>query len=172
MVPGDTRSTISFSDMMTLVRASDVTVHVVGFLDHQSSSGRAEQRARLVQIANATGGQAFFPATMKDVETAYDKVVAQIRAQYSIGAAVSMAVATAVAAAAAVYFFDPESGRRRRALLRDQTARTYQRGSELANKVGRGAQQGAIAIFRRSKRWRGASGGLTAEMRRYAEMRR
>lgn len=94
------------------------------------------------------------------------------RAQYSIGAIASMALATAVAAAAAVYFFDPESGRRRRALLRDQTVRTYQRGSELANKVGLGAQQGATAIFRRSKRWRGTSGGLTAEMRRYAEMRR
>ena len=97
------------------------------------------------------------------------------RAQYSIGAAASLAVATAVAAAAAVYFFDPESGRRRRALLRDQTARTYQRGSELASKVGGVAQQGAqgaIAIFRRSKRSRSGSGGLTAEMRRYAEMRR
>ena len=36
-------------------------------------------------MAEATGGQAFFPSTMKDVEAAYDKIVAQIRAQYSLG---------------------------------------------------------------------------------------
>jgi Ca-activated chloride channel family protein len=82
---GDTRSTIGFGDLMTLIRASDVTVYTVGFLNNQSSAVRAEQRARLSQIAEATGGQAFFPTTMKDVEAAYEKVVAQIRAQYSLG---------------------------------------------------------------------------------------
>ena len=79
---GDTHSTISFGDLMTLIRASDVTVYSVGFLEH--SRGRIEERAHLVQIAEATGGQAFFPTTMKDVEASYDKVVAQIRAQYSL----------------------------------------------------------------------------------------
>jgi Ca-activated chloride channel family protein len=79
---GDTRSTISFGDLMTLIRASDATVYSIGFLEH--SRGRIEERARLTQIAEATGGQAFFPTTMKDIEAAYDKVVAQIRAQYSL----------------------------------------------------------------------------------------
>jgi Ca-activated chloride channel homolog len=79
---GDTHSTISFGDLMTLVRASDVTVYSVGFLEH--SRGRIEERAHLIQIAEATGGQAFFPTTMKDIEASYDKVVAQIRAQYSL----------------------------------------------------------------------------------------
>jgi Ca-activated chloride channel family protein len=79
---GDTHSTISFGDLMTLIRASDVTVYSVGFLEH--SRGRIEERAHLIQIAEATGGQAFFPTTMKDIEASYDKVVAQIRAQYSL----------------------------------------------------------------------------------------
>jgi VWFA-related protein len=82
---GDTRSTIGYGEMMNLVKASDVTIYAVGFLDHQPSSVRAEQRMRLQQIADATGGQAFFPMSMKEVEAAYDKVVAQIRAQYSLG---------------------------------------------------------------------------------------
>src|SRR5258706_10283402 len=55
---GDTRSTISFRDLMTLIRASDATVYSVGSLDH--SRGRIEERARLSQLAEATGGQAFF----------------------------------------------------------------------------------------------------------------
>ena len=79
---GDTRSTISFGDLMTLIRASDATVYSVGFLEH--SRGRIEERARLSQIAEATGGQAFFPTSMKDIDAAYEKVVAQIRAQYSL----------------------------------------------------------------------------------------
>jgi Ca-activated chloride channel homolog len=79
---GDTHSTISFGDLMTLIRASDVTVYSVGFLEH--SRGRIEERAHLIQIAEATGGQAFFPSTMKDIDASYDKVVAQIRAQYSL----------------------------------------------------------------------------------------
>ena len=82
---GDTRSTINLSDVMKLIRASDVTIYTVGFLEHQSSQTRVAQRASLFQIAEATGGQAFFPTAMKDVEMAYDKVVAQIRAQYSLG---------------------------------------------------------------------------------------
>lgn len=82
---GDTRSTIGFGDVMTLVRASDVTIYAVGFLENQSASLRTEQRARLYQLADATGGQAFFPTRMKEVETAYDTIVSQVRAQYSLG---------------------------------------------------------------------------------------
>jgi VWFA-related protein len=83
---GDTRSTISYSDVLTLVRASgDVTIHAVGFLEHQPSSARMTQRIQLMQIAETTGGQAFFPTAMKDVEMAYDKIVAQIRNQFTLG---------------------------------------------------------------------------------------
>jgi Ca-activated chloride channel family protein len=82
---GDTRSTLTFSDVMTLVRASDVTIHVVGFLENQPSSGRISQRMRLMDIAQTTGGQAFFPSAMKDIEAAYEKIVAQIRNQYTLG---------------------------------------------------------------------------------------
>ncbi len=82
---GDTRSALAFGDVMTLVRASDVTIHTVGFLQHQPSTARLTQQLRLREIAEATGGQAFFPSAMKDIEIAYDKIVDQIRAQYTIG---------------------------------------------------------------------------------------
>ena len=39
----------------------------------------------LMEIAETTGGQAFFPSAMKDIEEAYEKVVDQVRAQYSLG---------------------------------------------------------------------------------------
>ena len=82
---GDTRSNVSFSDVMTFVKATDVTVYAIGLLEHQPSSVKSDQRMRLQQITDATGGQAFFPFSMKEVDTAYEKILAQIRAQYSLG---------------------------------------------------------------------------------------
>ena len=82
---GDTRSALNFGETLTLIRASDVTIHSVGFLANQPSSVQALQRSRLMEIAQATGGQAFFPSAMKDVEHAYDKIVTQIRNQYTLG---------------------------------------------------------------------------------------
>jgi Ca-activated chloride channel homolog len=82
---GDTRSTLSFADAMTLLRASDATVYAVGFMENQPSTVRNQQRIRLTQMATETGGEAFFPTSMKQITSAYDKIVAQIRAQYTLG---------------------------------------------------------------------------------------
>src|SRR5207248_1352104 len=82
---GDTRSAIRYSELLDLLKASDVTVYAIGELDHQSPSGKAYQRAIIQQIADATGGQAFFPLNVKDLDQVYDKVLDAIRAQYTIG---------------------------------------------------------------------------------------
>jgi len=82
---GDTRSTLRFSDAMTLIRASDVTVYAVGFLEHQRIRDRSLPKIQLTQLATESGGQAFFPLSMKEIDEAYDKILAQIRAQYSLG---------------------------------------------------------------------------------------
>ena len=82
---GDTRSSASWSDTLDLLKASDVTVYSIGFLQHQSQSGRMVQQRTLQQIAAITGGQAFFPTTDDDIEAAYDKVLGELRAQYSLG---------------------------------------------------------------------------------------
>jgi Ca-activated chloride channel family protein len=82
---GDTRSSLRYRELLELVRASDVTIYSVGFLEHQSPSTRLTQRVQLAEIATLTGGQAFFPTTMRDIEAAYDRIVAQIRSQYTLG---------------------------------------------------------------------------------------
>jgi len=82
---GDTRSTTTFSKLVTMLRASDATVYAIGFLEHQPGAMRSEQRQRISQIALETGGEAFFPSEMKQVEDAYAKILKQIRAQYTIG---------------------------------------------------------------------------------------
>jgi Ca-activated chloride channel family protein len=82
---GDTRSAMRFSELLDLLRASDVTVYAVGVLEHQTQSGKAAQRPILQQIAEATGGQAFFPMSVKNLDSVYESVVAEIRAQYTLG---------------------------------------------------------------------------------------
>ena len=82
---GDTRSSMTFSNLMDLLKASDVTVYVIGALEHQSASTKNEQRMLMQQIADVTGGQAFFPLSVKDLDQMYDKVLAEVRAQYTLG---------------------------------------------------------------------------------------
>jgi Ca-activated chloride channel family protein len=82
---GDTRSAISFHELMDLFKASDVTVYPIGALEHQPSSTRNQQRMLLQQMAEVTGGQAFFPTAVKELDSVYEKVVAEIRAQYTLG---------------------------------------------------------------------------------------
>jgi Ca-activated chloride channel family protein len=82
---GDTRSAVRFSDVLEMLRACDVTLYVIGFLEHQSLSLRNEQKIQLQQLAETTGGQAFFPTSTRALDDLYAKVAAQIRAQYSLG---------------------------------------------------------------------------------------
>lgn len=80
----DSRSQMRFSDLLDSLRASHVTVYAVGLVDHAGRQ-RAELTLRLQQMVEATGGQAFFPSALKDLDTSYEKVLAEIKAQYQLG---------------------------------------------------------------------------------------
>ena len=82
---GDTRSTLTYVDLLNATKASDVSVYAIGFLENQPSSVRTQQRLQLAQLADITGGQAYFPVSMKEVETLYDRIVAEIDSRYLLG---------------------------------------------------------------------------------------
>jgi Ca-activated chloride channel family protein len=81
---GDTRSALRFNEILTLLRASRVTVYAIGLVEN-TGSARFQMQRTLQQLVEATGGEAFFPMAMKDVESAYDKVLAEIKGQYHLG---------------------------------------------------------------------------------------
>ena len=81
---GDTRSALSLSATVELLKASNVTVYAIGLIEN-TGSYRAQMQMTLRQFAETTGGQAFFPTAMKDVEKAYEKVLAEINGQYHLG---------------------------------------------------------------------------------------
>jgi VWFA-related protein len=82
---GDTRSSLTLNEVLELLKASDVTVYTIGYLEHQLASARSEQRMQLQRFADMTGGQALFPASIKEVEKMYERIQKEIAARYSLG---------------------------------------------------------------------------------------
>jgi VWFA-related protein len=82
---GDTRSELTFSDTIDLLKSSDVTLYAIGYLEYQSSSARTQQQSQLQRMAAVTGGQAFFPSSIKELDKIYEKIQREIAARYSLG---------------------------------------------------------------------------------------
>jgi Ca-activated chloride channel homolog len=82
---GDTRSTLTINETLDLLRASDVTVYVVGYLEHQLSSARMTQRMELTRFATMTGGLALFSTSVKEIDKMYEKIQREIATRYSLG---------------------------------------------------------------------------------------
>lgn len=82
---GDTRSTLTLNDVVDVLRSADVTVYVVGYLEHQGSSAQTAQRMELSRFAQMTGGLALFPTNVKEVDKMYEKIEREIAARYSLG---------------------------------------------------------------------------------------
>src|SRR5262249_26881298 len=82
---GDTQSSLTFETLMTMLKASDATVYSIGMLEQQPLAAQFIQRVLLEKIAQETGGTAFFPDGVKDLNKIYDQVRGEIRAQYTIG---------------------------------------------------------------------------------------
>ncbi|MEY4636886.1 MAG: hypothetical protein RJA55_2684 [Acidobacteriota bacterium] len=80
----DSRSVLSLGETLTLLRASPVTVYAIGFVGNSGSSRQLLQMT-LMQLTEVTGGQAFFPSSMKGVDDAYDQVLAELAGQYHLG---------------------------------------------------------------------------------------
>jgi Ca-activated chloride channel family protein len=82
---GDTRSAMTYADLISTLKACDVTVYAIGFLENQSHASRTEQRLHLQQMADVTGGQAWFPQSIKEIEKIYDRVVTELESRYLLG---------------------------------------------------------------------------------------
>jgi Ca-activated chloride channel family protein len=82
---GDTRSELTFSDLLDLLKSSDVTLYAIGYMENQPSSARSQQQSQLQRMAAITGGQVFLPSSIKELDKIYDKIQREIAARYSIG---------------------------------------------------------------------------------------
>jgi Ca-activated chloride channel family protein len=82
---GDTRSALRLPDLLDLLKASDVTVHAIGAPEGQTGRRAPELRLILRQIAETTGGRAYFPLSLDALDRVYTQIAAEVGAEYLLG---------------------------------------------------------------------------------------
>lgn len=82
---GDTRSRMRLGELLDLVRASDVTVYAIGFQTQLRVADRMMERLRLEEIVGLTGGQCYFPSSVRDLDEIYAQIRDELAARYSLG---------------------------------------------------------------------------------------
>lgn len=82
---GDTMSRLDYGTLQMLLRAGNVVVYALGYLEHQTSAARAEQQMRLQQIVAETGGRAQFPTSRADLDRFYTKIREDVLFRYTLG---------------------------------------------------------------------------------------
>jgi Ca-activated chloride channel homolog len=82
---GDNQSAMGLSDLIEVLKTSDVTIYVIGQVTPQPNTSWGAVRRELTRIAEVTGGQAFFPQSSDDLRDTYAAVLAEVRTGYTLG---------------------------------------------------------------------------------------
>lgn len=83
----DNNSRYTFNEVRRLLKESDVVLYAVGILsgsDAGSSLGM-EGQGTLDELANVSGGKAFFPRSTAEMDDIFEQIALELRHQYSIG---------------------------------------------------------------------------------------
>ncbi len=87
----DVESTFGFEDVLEYTRQSDVLVYTIGLqLMHDATElGDASKAVRgsvenLQMLAEATGGSAYFPLRLDELEGIYEEIASELESQYSL----------------------------------------------------------------------------------------
>ncbi len=87
----DNRSRTSFNQIRKMLWESDAMIYAVGTSGYALPFQMGE--ANLKQLAEASGGRAFFPGDQDEMCEAFERIALELRSQYSIGYAPSNFVA-------------------------------------------------------------------------------
>jgi Ca-activated chloride channel homolog len=79
---GDNASTTTFEDVLKEAQSSNAAIYTVGIIDPLE---REANPRLLKRLAQATGGEAFFPRHVDDVDSVLRKIADDIRHSYTLG---------------------------------------------------------------------------------------
>jgi Ca-activated chloride channel family protein len=79
----DTASNLKLDEVISNLIASDITVLAFGTMSLETNSIRG--RYILQKLADASGGYAFFPSSLRNLKDVMEKLRAGMRSQYSLG---------------------------------------------------------------------------------------
>ena len=82
----DTASHVTDEQVFALAGAADVAVYTIGLqAEARSDPGFDQATHFLSRIARETGGQAFFPHRLSELDAVYGRIAAELRSQYTLG---------------------------------------------------------------------------------------
>jgi len=80
----DNSSVISLENLVKAAQQSEVLIYSVGLLSEEERREAARAKRALEDLATATGGEAFFPKELSEVDRIAQLVARDIRSQYTI----------------------------------------------------------------------------------------
>ena len=81
----DNESRYTFKELQGRLRETDVIIYTIGFGGYFQPKGRLSGRETLEELASTTGGRAFFPKGVIEMDEAFERIALEMRRFYSIG---------------------------------------------------------------------------------------
>lgn len=81
----DNESRYSFKELQQRLKETDVIIYTIGFNVYYPLKGGINGSEALRELAQATGGRAFFPKGEVEMDEAFEKIALEMRHLYSIG---------------------------------------------------------------------------------------
>ena len=83
----DTSSLVSFDEVLELAKRSETAIYSIGLLPHETSALKGFREAEFVlrQLAQETGGRAFFAKEISELKDVYGQIADELSSQYSMG---------------------------------------------------------------------------------------
>ena len=83
----DTSSLLPFEEVLDLAKRSETAIYAIGLRDSEESSSRGFKEAEFVlrQFSQETGGRAFFPAQVSELDKVYTQISDELSSQYTVG---------------------------------------------------------------------------------------
>ena len=83
----DTSSLVSFEEVLELAKRSETAIYTIGLQPRETTALRGFREAEFVlrQLAQETGGRAFFAQKVEDLKDVYGQIADELSSQYSMG---------------------------------------------------------------------------------------
>ena len=83
----DTSSLVSFEEVLELAKRSETAIYTIGLQPRETTALRGFREAEFVlrQLAQETGGRAFFTQKVEELKDVYGQITDELSSQYSMG---------------------------------------------------------------------------------------
>jgi Ca-activated chloride channel family protein len=81
----DTSSLVSEDQLMDLARRTEVAIYAIGLYGPRPAGAGPAPTHFLTALSRETGGRAYFPKALGDLEGSYDRIADELRALYGVG---------------------------------------------------------------------------------------